>query len=299
MSFHVLLNSYYNRINIVLKNYVSELPLKSTPLVQAMEYSVLLGGKRLRPLLVYATGNMLHAKDAALDAPAAAIECMHAYSLIHDDLPAIDNASVRRDQATCHCQFGEDTAILAGDALQTLSFSILINSIMPGVMLEKRIAMLSELAHASGVTGMCGGQMLDLISERQKTTIEKLESIHQHKTGALIRLAVRLGALTAGDVGVESIPDLDQFSDAIGLAFQVQDDILDIANDNKNLLKQTRSDRYAEKITYPELIGLDNSRIKIRDLYNKSLSVLEIFSNQKYNTTMLRALVSFIIQRDK
>ncbi|VFP80366.1 (2E,6E)-farnesyl diphosphate synthase [Candidatus Erwinia haradaeae] len=299
MSFNMSLNSHYNRINVVLKDYLSKLPLKKTPLVKAMEYSVLLGGKRLRPLLVYATGNMLHVQDASLDASAAAIECMHAYSLIHDDLPAIDNEVLRRDQATCHSKFGEDIAILAGDALQTLAFSILINSQMPGVILENRIAMLSELAHASGVAGMCGGQILDLISEGQTITIENLENIHQCKTGALIRSAVRLGALTAGDIGIAFIPDLDQFSDAIGLAFQVQDDILDVAKDSKSLQKRTMSESRFRKSTYPELIGLDNSRAKIRDLYNKSLSVLEIFSKQKYNTAMLQALASFIITRDQ
>ncbi|VFP85961.1 (2E,6E)-farnesyl diphosphate synthase [Candidatus Erwinia haradaeae] len=299
MSFNVSLNSYFNRINVVLTDYLSKLPLKRTPLVQAMEYSVLLGGKRLRPLLVYATGNMLHVKDVSLDAPAAAIECMHAYSLIHDDLPAIDNDVLRRDQATCHYKFGEDIAILAGDALQTLSFSILINSKIPGVVLENRISMLSELAHASGVTGMCGGQILDLISEGQQISIDNLERIHQHKTGALIRSAVRLGALTAGDIGVDLIPDLDKFSNAIGLAFQVKDDILDVTKDNNSLPQRTRPGSRWRKSTYPELIGLDNSRAKIKDLYNKSLSILEILSKQKYNTTMLQALASFIITRDQ
>ncbi|VFP87549.1 (2E,6E)-farnesyl diphosphate synthase [Candidatus Erwinia haradaeae] len=299
MRFNVSLNSHYDRINVVLKDYLSKLPLRKTPLVKAMEYSVLLGGKRLRPLLVYATGNMLHVQDVSLDASAAAIECMHAYSLIHDDLPAIDNEVLRRDQATCHYKFGEDIAILAGDALQTLAFSILINSQMPEVTIANRLAMLSELAHASGVAGMCGGQILDLISEDQTITIENLERIHQCKTGALIRSAVRLGALTAGDIGVAFIPDLDKFSDAIGLAFQVQDDILDIAKDSKSLKKRTISKGRFRKNTYPELIGLDNSRAKIKDLYNKSLSVLEILSKQKYNTTMLQALASFIITRDQ
>ncbi len=215
MDFNLLLISHYQRVNAALQGFISQLPFQSSPLVNAMEYGALLGGKRLRPFLVYATGDMLRADDAALDAPAAAIECIHAYSLIHDDLPAMDNDSLRRGQPTCHIKFGEESAILAGDALQTLAFSILADAPMPGVMAESRIAMLSELAQASGVAGMCGGQAsvsythldvykrqgqaLDLAAEGKTVTLNELEQIHRHKPGALIRSAVRLGALTAGE----------------------------------------------------------------------------------------------------
>lgn len=174
MDFNVLLTAHYQRVNAALQRFIAQLPFQSSPLVNAMEYGALLGGKRLRPFLVYATGEMLHADDAALDAPAAAVECIHAYSLIHDDLPAMDDDSLRRGQPTCHIKFGEDSAILAGDALQTLAFSILADTPMPGVTAEARIAMLSELAQASGVAGMCGGQALDLAAEGKQVNLEGL-----------------------------------------------------------------------------------------------------------------------------
>ncbi|VFP84141.1 Farnesyl diphosphate synthase [Candidatus Erwinia haradaeae] len=299
MSVNILLDRYRHRVNTVLQRYISKLSFKNTALVGAMGYGTLLGGKRIRPLLVYATGNMLHADDAALDVAAAAIECIHAYSLIHDDLPAMDNAYLRRGHPTCHRKFGEDMAILAGDALQALAYSILVNSPMPGVTKENRLAMLSELAHASGVTGMCGGQALDLMSKGKRMTLEDLEKIHRYKTGSLICSAVRLGALTAGAYGKSVLPELDSFSHAIGLAFQAQDDILDVIGDAGMMGKKTSSDKLSGKSTYPTLLGVSNTQAKIRDLYQTSLSVLSILSEQKYNTTMLRALASFIIQRNK
>lgn len=299
MDFNVLLTSHYQRVNAAIQGFVSQLPFQSTPLVNAIEYGALLGGKRLRPFLVYATGNMLHADDAALDAPAAAVECIHAYSLIHDDLPAMDNDSLRRGQPTCHIKFGEDAAILAGDALQTLAFSILADAPMPGVTAESRVAMLSELAKASGVAGMCGGQALDLAAEGKRVTLDELEQIHRHKTGALIRSAVRLGALSAGAAGRAALPALDRFADAIGLAFQVQDDILDVIGDTVVLGKQQGADQQLGKSTYPALMGLENARLKAWDLYQESLNALETLAAQSYNTTALRALASFIIERDK
>ncbi|CCP02337.1 geranyltranstransferase [Erwinia amylovora Ea644] len=299
MDFNLLLISHYQRVNAALQGFISQLPFQSSPLVNAMEYGALLGGKRLRPFLVYATGDMLRADDAALDAPAAAIECIHAYSLIHDDLPAMDNDSLRRGQPTCHIKFGEESAILAGDALQTLAFSILADAPMPGVMAESRIAMLSELAQASGVAGMCGGQALDLAAEGKKVTLNELEQIHRHKTGALIRSAVRLGALTAGESGRAALPALDRFANAIGLAFQVQDDILDVTGDTEVLGKQQGADQKLGKSTYPALMGLDNARIKAWDLCQESLDALDTLAAQSYNTTALRALASFVIERDK
>lgn len=198
MDFVQLQRAYHERVNQALTRLIDPLPFQSSPLVNAMQYGALLGGKRLRPFLVYATGEMLRAEAASLDAPAAAVECIHAYSLIHDDLPAMDDDALRRGQPTCHIKYGEDTAILAGDALQTLAFTILADQPMPGVSPQDRIAMISELAQASGVAGMCGGQALDLAAEGQSVDLNQLEQIHRHKTGALIRAAVCLGALTAG-----------------------------------------------------------------------------------------------------
>ncbi|WP_130834220.1 (2E,6E)-farnesyl diphosphate synthase [[Erwinia] mediterraneensis] len=299
MDFAKLLSAYHDRVNSTLTRLIEPLPFQSSPLVNAMQYGALLGGKRLRPFLVYATGEMLRADAASLDAPAAAIECIHAYSLIHDDLPAMDNDALRRGQPTCHIKFGEDTAILAGDALQTLAFSILADEPMPGVSSEFRVAMISELAQASGVAGMCGGQALDLAAEGKRVDLAQLEQIHRHKTGALIRAAVRMGALAAGAPGREALPILDTYANAIGLAFQVQDDILDVVGDSAITGKRQGADQDLGKSTYPALMGLDNARQKAWDLYQEALGALEILSARSCNTTALQALASFIIERDK
>ncbi|AIR87190.1 (2E,6E)-farnesyl diphosphate synthase [Pantoea rwandensis] len=299
MDFAKLLNAYHERVNLALIRLIDPLPFQSSPLVQSMQHGALLGGKRLRPFLVYATGEMLKADTASLDAPAAAVECIHAYSLIHDDLPAMDDDALRRGQPTCHIKYGEDTAILAGDALQTLAFSILADEPMPGVSPQARIAMISELAQASGVAGMCGGQALDLAAEGKQIDLAQLEQIHRHKTGALIRAAVRLGALTAGERGRAALPVLDTYANAIGLAFQVQDDILDVVGDTAVLGKTQGADQALGKSTYPALMGLENARRKAWDLYQEALGALEILAAQSYDTTALQALASFIIERDK
>ncbi|KAA5928638.1 MULTISPECIES: (2E,6E)-farnesyl diphosphate synthase [Pantoea] len=299
MDFARLLDACQQQVNAALTRFIEPLPFQSSPLVNAMHYGALLGGKRLRPFLVYATGEMLHANPASLDAPAAAVECIHAYSLIHDDLPAMDDDALRRGQPTCHIKYGEDTAILAGDALQTLAFSILTDAAMPGVSAEYRLRMISELANASGVAGMCGGQALDLAAEGKSVDLDKLEQIHRHKTGALIRSAVRLGALTAGDAGREALPLLDRYAEAIGLAFQVQDDILDVIGDTAVIGKRQGADQDLGKSTYPSLLGLENARAKARDLYQEALDALELLAAHSYNTTALQALASFIIERDK
>ncbi|KAF6664437.1 (2E,6E)-farnesyl diphosphate synthase [Pantoea sp. EKM101V] len=299
MDFVRLLDAYQQQVNAALTRFIAPLPFQSSPLVNAMHYGALLGGKRLRPFLVYATGEMLRADPASLDAPAAAVECIHAYSLIHDDLPAMDDDALRRGQPTCHIKYGEDTAILAGDALQTLAFSILTDAAMPGVSAEYRLRMISELANASGVAGMCGGQALDLAAEGKSVDLDQLEQIHRHKTGALIRSAVRLGAFTAGDAAREALPLLDRYAEAIGLAFQVQDDILDVVGDTAVIGKRQGADQQLGKSTYPSLLGLENARAKARDLYQEALDALELLAAHSYNTTALQALASFIIERDK
>ncbi|WP_145339256.1 (2E,6E)-farnesyl diphosphate synthase [Pantoea sp. PSNIH1] len=299
MDFVQLQQTYHERVNQALTRLIDPLPFQSSPLVNAMHYGALLGGKRLRPFLVYATGEMLNADAASLDAPAAATECIHAYSLIHDDLPAMDDDALRRGQPTCHIRYGEDTAILAGDALQTLAFSILADEPMPGVSAATRVRMISELAQASGVAGMCGGQALDLAAEGKQIDLTQLEQIHRHKTGALIRLAVRLGALAAGEPARLALPLLDTYADAIGLAFQVQDDILDVTGDTAVLGKTQGADQALGKSTYPALLGLEGARIKAQALYQEALGALEILAGQGYDTSVLQALASFIIERDK
>ncbi|WP_341477353.1 (2E,6E)-farnesyl diphosphate synthase [Serratia liquefaciens] len=227
------LQALRQRADRTLLDFIAPLPFNEGNMVAAMRHGALLGGKRLRPFLVYTTGQMFGVSLNNLDAPAAAVECIHAYSLIHDDLPAMDDDDLRRGQPTCHIKFGEANAILAGDALQTLAFTILADADMPDVALRDRLAMVSELATASGVAGMCGGQSLDLEAEDKQIGLEALEQIHRHKTGALIRAAVRLGALAAGEPGRKALPQLDRYAAAIGLAFQVQDDILDVVGETE------------------------------------------------------------------
>ncbi|PWW09511.1 (2E,6E)-farnesyl diphosphate synthase [Mangrovibacter plantisponsor] len=299
MDFNQLLTVYAARANTAIAGFINTLPFQGSALVGAMEYGALLGGKRLRPFLVYATGKMLGMPLSVLDTPAAAIECIHAYSLIHDDLPAMDDDDLRRGQPTCHIRFGEATAILAGDALQTLAFSILSDTDMPGVSDSSRVAMLRELASASGAAGMCAGQALDLEAEGKHVDLAALERIHRHKTGALIRAAVRLGALSAGEKGAAALPLLSQFSDNIGLAFQVQDDILDVIGDTATLGKRQGADIHLGKSTYPALLGLEQAQTRAHQLCTQALEALAGLRAQHLDTQPLEALAHFIIQRDK
>lgn len=299
MDFHAIMKAQAERATEALRQFISALPFQNTPLVETMHYGTLLGGKRLRPFLVYATGEMFGVEPQALDAPAAAIECIHAYSLMHDDLPAMDNDDLRRGQPTCHIKYGEASAILAGDALQTLAFSILSDAPMPGVALADRLSLVSELAMASGVAGMCGGQALDLEAEGKQVSLEALERIHRHKTGALIRAAVRMGALCAGTAGRDALPLLDRYADSIGLAFQVQDDILDVVGDTATLGKRQGADQYLGKSTYPALLGLEQAREKAQALCDDALAALRELSSKQMDTRTLEALANYIIQRDK
>lgn len=286
------------RVDHALTAYIDAQPFSETPLAQAMRHGALLGGKRLRPYLVYATGELFGLRLTDLDAPAAAIECIHAYSLIHDDLPAMDDDDLRRGQPTCHIKFGEANAVLAGDALQTLAFSILADSPMEEVRIQDRLSMISELATASGIAGMCGGQALDLAAEGKQIDLQALEQIHRHKTGALIRAAVRLGALAAGEKGRAALPLLDTYSQAIGLAFQVQDDILDVIGDTEKLGKRQGADQQLGKSTYPALLGLEGAQAKAKDLHQEAVSALAQLAELSYNTAPLLALARFVIERD-
>ncbi|GAL19796.1 dimethylallyltransferase [Vibrio maritimus] len=236
-----------------------------------MRYALLLGGKRARPFLVYATGSIFGCTEEELDTPAAAIECIHAYSLIHDDLPAMDDDELRRGKPTCHIEFDEATAILTGDALQTLAFTILSEGPLASFAESQRINMVKELANASGAAGMCIGQALDLEAENRSVGLEELEQIHRHKTGALIKCAVQLGALAAGEKGREYLPQLENYAEAIGLAFQVQDDILDIVSDTETLGKPQGSDVELNKSTYPALLGLEGAQQKATQLFEEAL----------------------------
>lgn len=299
MDFNQQLQACVEQANDALRRFIDPLPFQNTPLVEAMQYGALLGGKRLRPFLVYATGRMFGVSQQTLDAPAAAVECIHAYSLMHDDLPAMDDDDLRRGLPTCHIKFGEANAILAGDALQTLAFSILTEAPMADVAAEDRLAMVATLANASGVAGMCGGQALDLAAENEQVTLEGLEQIHRHKTGALICAAVKMGALSAGQRGRDALPLLERYAQCVGLAFQVQDDILDVVGDTATLGKRQGADQQLGKSTYPALLGLEQARTKARDLIDDARQALSLLSAQSLDTTALEALANYIIQRDK
>lgn len=230
---------------------------------EAMRHALLLGGKRVRPLLVLATGRLAGAAEDALDAPATAIECIHAYSLVHDDLPAMDDDALRRGQPTVHVAFDEATAILAGDALQTLAFSRLAAAPLPA---EARIAMVAALAEATGAAGMCGGQALDIEATGRggDIALTDLRRLHALKTGALLRCAVRLGAIAGGaDPGTRIA--LDRYADALGLAFQIRDDLLDIESDSATLGKTAGKDQAQNKATFPALLGVDGARAALAE----------------------------------
>ncbi len=293
-----LFTFYHKRVDQTLYDFMAHEPLQNSLLIAAMRYSTLSGGKRLRPWLVYTTGQMFGVSLHNLDVPATAVECIHAYSLVHDDLPAMDNDDLRRGKASCHVKFGEACAILAGDALQTLAFSILADAPMPDVAIQHRLAMISELATASGAAGMCGGQALDLAAAGCQIALESLEQIHRYKTGALIQAAVRMGALAAGESGRAVLPVLTRYAAAIGLAFQVQDDILNVAGDSARTGKRQGSDQQMGKSTYPALIGLEHARIKMRELLAETDEALDMLNAQSYDTRSLRTLARFVIERD-
>jgi farnesyl diphosphate synthase len=262
---------------------------------QAMRYSVLNGGKRMRPMLTYATGSVLGISPDALDAVACAVECIHVYSLIHDDLPAMDDDDLRRGKPTCHVAFDEATAILAGDGLQTLAFELLAHDASIQVSAQNRLQMITSLARASGSLGMVGGQAIDLESVGRMLTLPELENMHIHKTGALIRASVILATLAKEGVDEDAVKRLDNYAKCIGLSFQVKDDILDEESDTATLGKTQGKDKDNNKPTYPALLGLSGAKQKAQELHEKAIENLAYFGTQ---ADLLRNLSLYIIQRD-
>lgn len=258
MSFLARAEAAQRRVLAALDLAVGTSDLAVARLQQAMRYSVLGGGKRLRPLLVYVTGEALGALPEQLDAPAVAVELIHSYSLIHDDLPAMDDDDLRRGQPTCHKAFDEGTAILAGDALQALAFDVLANG--AGLPDSARLQMIMVLSAAIGTLGMAGGQAIDLAAAGCDLTAAAIEEMHRRKTGALIRASVELGAIAAGWVESSQRRALQRYGDEIGLAFQIQDDILDVTGDTAVLGKRAGADAALRKPTYPSVFGLQRAR---------------------------------------
>jgi geranylgeranyl pyrophosphate synthase len=260
------------------------------PLHRAMRYAVLGGGKRLRPVLVYATGSALGASLDALDASAAAVEIIHAYSLVHDDLPAMDDDALRRGRPTCHVVFGEAMAILAGDALQALAFELLAADKAHAA--GTHVEMLRTLAAACGSHGMAGGQALDLAAVGTLLTPGELDRMHAHKTGALIRASLRLGALAAGNANAATLATLDEYGHAIGLAFQIRDDILDVEGDSATLGKTTGKDAADSKPTYPAILGMNASRARLAKLTDEAIAALAPLGERAQGLTELARYVA-------
>lgn len=271
-------------------------PAAATPetLHQAMRYAALSGGKCIRPLLVYATGRACGVEPQHLDGPACAVELIHAYSLVHDDLPAMDDDRLRRGRATCHVAFGEAVAILAGDALQALAFHILARDAGMAVSERQRLKMIDTLSLASSSLGMAGGQAIDLASVGKDLTVDEMENMHLRKTGALIRAAVLMGALGDEDTGEGTLQALGNYARCIGLAFQIRDDILDVEGDTETLGKTQGTDRDNGKPTYPALLGIEGARDKAGALHEEALEHLGRFGPE---ADLLRAVSEYIVQR--
>ncbi|WP_152220221.1 (2E,6E)-farnesyl diphosphate synthase [Pseudomonas sp. SCB32] len=265
-----------------------------TRLYAAMRYSVVNGGKRVRPLLAYAACEALGGELERADGAACAVELIHAYSLVHDDLPAMDDDDLRRGQPTTHIAFDEACAILAGDGLQTLAFEVIGNAQLNPQDAHTRLDMLLILARAAGSAGMVGGQAIDLESVGRKIDQAALETMHRHKTGALIEASVQLGALASGRAGAADLEALRRYAKAIGLAFQVQDDILDVESDTTTLGKTQGKDQAHDKPTYPALLGLDAAKAYALTLRDQAVAALEGFGD---SAEPLRALARYIVDR--
>jgi geranylgeranyl pyrophosphate synthase len=286
--------SCQNRVERALDLRLPSAEILPQRLHQAMRYSTLDGGKRMRPMLTYATGKALNIPEAALDGPACAVEFIHVYSLIHDDLPAMDNDDLRRGKPTSHIAFDHATAILAGDALQALAFETLANDSSITASPENRLKMLTILTKASGSQGMVGGQAIDLDSVGKKITLPELENMHIHKTGALIRASVQMATLAKADLNPKLAEQLDLYAKCIGLSFQVKDDILDEESDTATLGKTQGKDRDNDKPTYPALLGMAGGKQKALDLHERALSCLSSFGSE---ADVLRDLSLYIIER--
>ena len=283
-----------HRVENSLKEYLPPVERPPTRLHEAMHYAALGPGKRIRPMLVYAVGQALAVPVEKLCAPACAVELIHAYSLVHDDLPAMDNDDLRRGRPTCHVKYDEATAMLVGDALQTLAFHILSKDRSGEFSAETKIKMIEQLAFASGSRGMCGGQAIDLDATGKNLDLVELENMHIHKTGALIRASVKLGAFADQNLDDATLKKLDHYAKCIGLAFQIRDDILDVEGETETLGKTIGKDAANDKPTYPALLGLEGAREKAADLIEDALNQLEGFDQR---ADPLRGLAEYIVNR--
>ena len=283
------------RLETSLSHWLPPAETHPAALHAAMRYAVLGGGKRIRPTLVYASGQAVGSDWEQLDAPACAVEFIHAYSLVHDDLPAMDDDDLRRGKPSCHKAFGEAEAILAGDALQTLGFYVLTHD-KSACDSVTRLRMIEAIALAAGSRGMVGGQMIDLAAAGRQLDIAELEDMHIHKTGALIRASVVLGALTRPGLAAETLERLDRYAKCIGLAFQIRDDILDVEGETDILGKRSGADLSLNKSTYAALIGLDDAKQRAKELHEEAMDSL---SGLDGKADPLRWISLYIIERDR
>ena len=287
--------AWSTRADNVLASVLAPADQAPQDLHQAMRYAVLGGGKRLRPILVYATGCALGASPERLDAPAAAVEIIHAYSLVHDDLPAMDDDALRRGRPTCHVAFGEATAILAGDALQALAFDVLAGDPTLADAPAQLVEMLRVLASACGSQGMAGGQALDLAAVGRVLDAAELERMHVYKTGALIRASVRLGALATGSRDESLLAALETYGHCVGLAFQIRDDILDVEGNSATLGKTAGKDAADAKPTYPSILGMQGSRDRLAELTQAAIDSVQPLGGRMHE---LIALARYVAERD-
>jgi geranylgeranyl diphosphate synthase, type II len=296
MSIAQLIQEFQCRVEQALDRWLPLETVQPRRLHEAMRYAVLGQGKRVRPILVYATGYVIGVEGRALDGPASAVELVHAYSLVHDDLPSMDNDDLRRGRPTCHRAFDEATAILAGDALQALAFRVLAHDPEITTTPGQRLEMIDTLAHACGSRGMAGGQAIDLEAVGRELNLAELENMHIHKTGALIRASVKLSALSQPDIDSDLLAKLDHYAKCIGLAFQVQDDILDVEGYTETLGKPQGSDIARNKPTYPNLLGLEGARQAAVELHHEAVGSLATLGQA---AEPLRWIADYIIRRDR
>lgn len=282
------------RVEAALDRWLPSAEAEPRDLHRAMRYATLAGGKYVRPLLVYATGQAFGIAPERLDGAACAVELIHAYSLVHDDLPAMDNDPLRRGKPSCHVAFGEAPAILTGDALQALAFHILAADPAPGIAAAQRLRMIDTLALAGGSLGMAGGQAIDLAAVGRALGLAELEDMHARKTGALIRASVLMGALAAGDLPAATVAALGAYARCIGLTFQIRDDVLDAEGDTSTLGKTSGSDRDHNKPTYATLLGVEAAKRLAEDLHREAVGYLEALDAQ---AELLREISAYIIRR--
>ncbi len=294
-SFGERITHYRDRIDNCLVQFIPNENTFPEHLHKAMRYSVLGGGKRVRPLLTYACGEVLNLDPALLDAPAAAVELIHAFSLVHDDLPAMDDDALRRGRPTTHVAFDEATAILAGDALQALAFDLLASYPALNDYPQSRIRMMRCLSSAAGSTGMTGGQAQDLMAEGKTLAPDELQLMHERKTGYLIQAAIMMACDACPGLEPEHRDAIHSYADRIGLAFQVCDDILDVESSTETMGKPQGSDIAANKATYPSVLGMDAAKEHLETLYKASISALD---SLPINTEPLRWMADYITRRN-